>query len=76
MEWEVKSQWRGEPLTENDLCVNLFIYYSGRMNDIDAFIKIILDSMTEIVYKDDKQVSELSVIRQKADEDRVEIQVL
>jgi crossover junction endodeoxyribonuclease RusA len=75
MEWEIKGQFRGEILTDDNLCVNLFIYYKGRKADIDAYIKIILDAMTGIVYEDDKQINELSVVREKSEADGIVVQV-
>lgn len=76
IQWEIAAQYKGELITEDDLCVNIFVYYSGKKADIDAYIKILLDTMTGIVYKDDKQISELSVVRQPSDTSYIEIQVL
>lgn len=76
IEWELATQWKGEPLTEEDICVNIIVYYSGRKPDIDAYEKLILDSMTNIVYADDGLVSEKHTFRVKDEDARIEISVL
>ena len=76
MQWEAKSQWQGEPLDE-DLTVNILLYLGSNRTDIDAYIKIILDTLTDIAYEDDKQVTELSVVKMFDKENpRVVVQVL
>lgn len=75
--WEIMSQWDGEPLSHN-VAVNLLLYFGDkRKRDIDAWIKILLDSMTGIVYIDDSQITELHVFKEyDKEKPRVEIQVL
>lgn len=75
IKWEVTAQWQGEPI-EDDVTINFLIYYKGRKPDIDAYHKIVLDAMSEIVYKDDKQIDELHTFRMKSGDDRIVIQVL
>ena len=76
MQWEAKSQWPDEPLDE-DVVVNILLYLPNNRSDIDAYIKIILDTLTGIAYEDDKQVTELSVVKMLDKEDpRIVVQVL
>lgn len=76
MMWEAKSQWQGEPLT-GDVTINIFLYLDNHRPDIDSYLKIILDSLDGIAYDNDRQVTELSVIKMHdSEEPRIEIQVL
>lgn len=76
LQWEIKSQWQGEPL-DDDVTLNIFLYLDSNRSDIDAYIKIVLDALTGTAYKDDKQVTELSVIKMHdPEEPRIVIQVL
>lgn len=77
LEWEIKSQWKYLPSDEEDISLNIIIYYSGRKADIDAYIKILLDAMEGIVYSNDGLVSELHVFRKKVKKDpQIIIQIL
>lgn len=77
MQWEVKSQWKGEPLTD-DVTLNVMFYYGdNRKRDIDAYLKILLDSMSGIIYEDDAQITEMHVFKEvDKGEPRTVIQVL
>lgn len=62
--WEIASQWKNEPL-EGTVSVNVLQYFGDkRCRDIDAYIKIILDAMSGIVYTDDSQITELHVYKE------------
>lgn len=62
-QWEVKSQWKGKPLSGDiELWVTLF-FGTKRKADLDNFNKILLDSMTGIVYDDDSQINHLHIER-------------
>jgi crossover junction endodeoxyribonuclease RusA len=64
MQWEVKSQVKGAPLV-GDVALNIMFYYGdNRKRDIDAYLKILLDSMSGIVYEDDAQISEMHVFKE------------
>ena len=64
-------------LTEEGIAVNILVYYSVRKPDIDAYEKLLLDSMTGIVYKDDGLINEKHTFRIKVEKNpRIEIQVL
>ena len=77
MEWEIKSAIKGKkPYTE---CVSLLIHFyygDNRKRDIDAYLKILLDAMSEIVYEDDVQIKEMHVFKLVDKEDpRIEIEL-
>lgn len=76
LQWEVKSQWEGDPLEDKDLELNIVVYYYKRKTDIDAYLKILLDAMEKIVYVNDSQISGLHVYYEKDKEERVEISIL
>lgn len=78
MTWETKGQWQNEPM-EGDVALNVLFYYGDkRKRDIDTYLKILLDSMEGIVYKNDCQINEMHVFKETVDKNdaRVEIQVL
>lgn len=61
---EIALEWKNELLTGN-VTVNIIHYFKNKVHgDIDAYIKILLDAMEGVVYENDKQITELSVIRQ------------
>jgi len=76
MAWETRSQWRIEPY-RGSVAMTVSFYYGDRLRrDIDAYIKILLDSMTGIVYKDDSQIVELHVFKHVDKENpRVELKI-
>lgn len=62
-QWQVKSQWKGKPLTDEvDLRVELF-FGVNRKYDIDNYNKLILDALTGIVFEDDSQIVSLLIIK-------------
>ena len=75
--YEAKSQWKKKPL-EGDVTVNVILYFGDkRKHDIDNYNKLVLDSLTGIVYFDDEQIQELNVIKQYDKENpRIEITIL
>lgn len=45
--------------------MNILLYFGdNRRRDIDAYLKILLDAMTGIVYEDDSQIDEMHVFKQ------------
>jgi Holliday junction resolvase RusA-like endonuclease len=75
--WEITSQWRTEPLT-TPVTLNILQYFGdNRKRDIDAYIKILLDSMEGIVFENDNQVNEMHIYKEKdLNNPRTEIQIL
>lgn len=75
LQWEIRSQWKGAPL-EGDVTVTIVHYWKGkRKRDIDNYLKLIGDSMTDIVYLDDSQIVELHVYKKTGDENKVLVAV-
>lgn len=76
IEWEVKSQWQKD-IIKDEVCVNVLLHLKDKRTDIDAFVKLLLDSMSKIVYKDDLQVTELHVFKMyDKSNPRIEVQIL
>lgn len=75
--WEIRSQWKGGPL-EDAVALNLLVYFgNNRKNDIDGYIKIILDAAEGILYTDDGQISELHVYKElDIERPRVELSII
>ncbi|ABE61204.1 endodeoxyribonuclease RusA [Nitrobacter hamburgensis X14] len=54
-----RKQYRGAPL-EGPVCVELQVYFKSKASsDIDNVCKAALDSLTGILWKDDRQIQEL-----------------
>ena len=75
--WEIASEWQNEPLS-TPVTLNILQYFGDkRKRDIDAYIKVLLDSMEGIVYENDNQVNEMHVYKEYDKENpRVIVQVL
>ena len=64
LQLEIRSQANFEPLSRN-LAVNILQYFGDkRKRDVDAYIKILLDSMEGIVYENDNQINELHAYKE------------
>lgn len=77
LQLEIQSQYNAEPLGKN-VSVNIIQYFGDkRKHDVDNSIKILLDSLSNIVYIDDSQVTELHVFKEYSkDNPRTLIQIL
>ena len=77
MKWEIASQWHTEPLSDN-VTLNILQYFGdNRHRDIDAYLKIILDSLESIVFENDSQVDEMHVYKEvDKDNPRIIVQIL
>lgn len=77
MKWEIISQWKDKPLKGN-VTLNILQYFGdNRKRDIDAYIKILLDSMEGIVFDDDSQVVEMHLFKEKSLKNpRIEVQIV
>lgn len=76
-QWECKSQYHNK-IIENPISVVVEFYFKDKLRrDLDNFLKIVLDSMTGILWKDDSQIIELT-LRKFIDKEnsRVELWVL
>lgn len=74
--WEIHSQYKGKVLA-GPVCLAIDLYFHDhRRRDVDN-IKMILDSMTGIVFEDDSQVDDLHIRKHiDAENPRFEIQIL
>lgn len=74
-QWEAKSQWHRPPLTkEVGVWLNLY-FKTKRKHDCDNFNKLILDSLTGIVWEDDNQIAALHILR-LADKDKPRAEII
>ena len=76
--WQAKSQWKKLPLTENDLCINIILYFKdNRRRDWDNWHKISCDALSGIVWEDDSQIKEAHVFMEHDKKNpRIEITIL
>lgn len=76
-QWEIKSQYKGKPQTEPISVIIEFYFKDKLRRDLDNFLKIILDSCTGMLWKDDSQIIEL-ILRKFIDKKnpRVELFIL
>jgi Holliday junction resolvase RusA-like endonuclease len=73
MAWEVASQWK-EPITDQDIALNIIFYVKNNRRDLDNCLKATLDCLTGLIWKDDSQVVELHVYKEiDAANPRIEI---
>ena len=75
LQWEARSQFRGKTLP-GPLAVEITLFWGDRRKrDIDN-IKILLDSLTGIVWDDDSQIEDLHTMKAiDKDNPRVEMRV-
>lgn len=71
---QVRAQWRKKPL-KGPLSMGVIIYYGDkRKRDIDNGNKILFDSLTGIVFDDDSQIEQMTIVKRYDKEaPRVEI---
>ncbi len=76
-QWIIKSQYKGKPKSEPISVIIEFYFKDKLRRDLDNFNKIILDSCTGMLWKDDSQIIEL-VLRKFVDKQnpRVELFIL
>lgn len=73
--WEIRSQYRGK-LIEHNVAVEIVFYWKDKRRDIDSGLKSLLDALTGIVWKDDRQVIDLHVWKEVDKENpRVELDI-
>lgn len=73
---QIMTQYTGTPLKTPLKAVLALWHGTKRLSDIDNFNKLVLDSLTGLVYEDDSQIIELA-IRKRYDKanPRVEIEI-
>jgi crossover junction endodeoxyribonuclease RusA len=75
-QWTIKSQYKGKVVTK-DVAVVVELYFADkRRRDVDNFNKIILDSCTGLLWKDDSQIIELTIRKFRDKKPRVELFIL
>ncbi|WP_423066049.1 RusA family crossover junction endodeoxyribonuclease [Devosia sp. CN2-171] len=75
-QWQVKTQFRGEPL-KGPLSITVTIYLpTKRRSDWDNFHKLSMDALSGIVWEDDSQKQDARVLKSYDKENpRIEIEV-
>lgn len=58
MEWELRQQWK-KPIIFGEVKVTIDFYFKDKRMDIDNAVKSLLDCMSGICWKDDRQIVEL-----------------
>lgn len=71
------DQW-GKPPLEGDIALNIILYFGDKeKRDIDNYNKILLDSLTGVLWEDDKQITEMHIFKEYDKKDpRIEVTVL
>ena len=75
-QWQVKSQCK-QPISKEPLKIAIDLFFPDKKKrDIDNYHKILLDSMSDIVWKDDSQITEMKVVKTIDNLDpRIEVEV-
>lgn len=75
--WQAKAQWKREPLTQQNLLVDIHLYFPDkRRRDWDNWHKLSMDALTGIVYEDDSQILAATVSKHiDKERPRIEIKV-
>ena len=75
-QWQANSQWKKGVLSGGiDLKVKLF-FGDKRRRDIDNYNKLLLDSLTGIIWEDDKQIQIITIIKSYDKEDpRIDLEI-
>ncbi len=74
--WQAKSQWH-TPVTKEYITIIVKLYFKSKIHhDIDNYGKLLLDSLTGIVWTDDDQIQSMTVSKHydKANP-RIEIEI-
>ncbi len=74
---QAKGQYQGEVL-KGPIRVQMEVYFKSKASsDIDNVCKAMLDSLTGVIWKDDRQIQELHVWKNQDKENpRVEVEVI
>lgn len=75
-QWQIKSQWRNGCTRKNVRLEIKLVFGDKRRRDIDNYGKILLDSLSGMVFEDDSQIQEMTIKKDYDKEDpRTEIEV-
>lgn len=62
---QARKQYKGKPL-EGPLSIELQVYFKSKAaSDIDNVCKAVLDSLTGVLWKDDRQIQELHAYKRQ-----------
>ena len=74
-QWEAKRYWKNPPI-EGDVKIEIELFFKNNLRrDIDNWNKILLDSLTGIVWNDDSQIKEMT-IKKNIDKKRPRIEIV
>lgn len=75
-QWQIKTQWK-RSMIQGPVMLTAYVYYGDKKKrDLDNSMKILLDSMSHMVYKDDSQIQSLWIIKRYDEKNpRVDIDV-
>jgi len=75
-QWEMKSQYKGKPLTR-PISVVLELYFTDkRKRDVDNFNKLVLDAGSGLLWQDDSQIHELVIRKTIGERSGVELCII
>ncbi len=61
-QWEAKMQYKGFKCLTGTIEISIKLYFKDKkIRDIDNYGKILLDSLTGIVWDDDKQIRKMTI---------------
>ena len=76
-QWQVKSQWKEKMILDDVELIVVLYFGTKRKTDIDNHNKLWADSLSGIVYQDDKQIQKLTITKEyDKNSPRIEIIVL
>jgi Holliday junction resolvase RusA-like endonuclease len=65
------------PIQEGEVALLITVFRPRKTGDLDNHLKVLLDSLNGVAYKDDKQVAEIFISRFEDKENpRVEVRVM
>lgn len=73
--YQAKEQYKGKILTGNIEVSIKLIFKDNRRRDIDNWNKILFDSLTGVIWKDDSQITKMTVHKLIEDTPRIEIDI-
>lgn len=76
-QWQAKSQWKGELLSEPfEIAVRLY-HKTKRKQDIDNFCKLLFDACNRIVWEDDNLIEKMTISKHHDPErPRIEVDII
>lgn len=73
---QARYQYKGQPL-KTSLSVYIRLYFADkRVRDIDNWNKILFDSLSGVIYEDDKQIKLLTIQMMEVDKENPRIELI